>query len=671
MLPSMASVVSGQTDSLDSANIAADRAPRLFLGLAASYAPVTVAFGQLATSPYVLAPACGGVFSGGTGRSLSAAALVEIPNLTLPVIGTAAIEFLPTYVRTTASLRSNVPTPDPAFDAKSEVVVQTRARWELELTRQDVALTILGRSGGSGALHGDLGVTLWRTVSFEQNLSQLLVDPPTAIFRTNGARREDFGDPGLGLPPVGMAAMAAVDYDLPIGEASTLTPRLSVCVPLTTSTANGTWRQSAISLGAALRIGLLRPEPPPPAPRPLPKIAASILTRPSTVQVDIDEYDSIEALPMLNDVFFSEGSAEIPARYHLLAADSVGAFSRSHLVGSALDVYHDMLNLVGLRMREIPDATLRIAGFRSSRERDTTLGRRRAEAVAAYLRTEWNLAPGRLTVVGDGLPPDPARENTPEGFEENQRVEIDASDPNVTAPHLRRHVRRIANPPGLVFYPGATAEAGVDAWSLDVMQDDHPWRSFSGRGTPPDSIVWNWRSDGSTLPMIPMHLSYVLHIRDSVGQTATTPESAIDVRYHTAHSRLRHTENDSTVESYSLLLFDYDSPHVSPGDRELLRAIAAQGVSPRATVRLTGYTDSIGDAAYNRRLANDRAAETARLFGELIPPQTTIIVDRNGGERERFPYDTPEGRMHDRTVIIEIRTPAEAAPAPPGSDEGS
>jgi outer membrane protein OmpA-like peptidoglycan-associated protein len=106
-------------------------------------------------------------------------------------------------------------------------------------------------------------------------------------------------------------------------------------------------------------------------------------------------------------------------------------------------------------------------------------------------------------------------------------------------------------------------------------------------------------------------------------------------------------------------LFNYDSPKVGPSDNLLLHAISAE-IREQATVRITGYTDSLGDESHNRELANMRAQETAKIIRKLVPRGVDVEVNQQGGERERFPYDTPEGRSHCRTVIIEVRTPTSA-----------
>ena len=126
--------------------------------------------------------------------------------------------------------------------------------------------------------------------------------------------------------------------------------------------------------------------------------------------------------------------------------------------------------------------------------------------------------------------------------------------------------------------------------------------------------------------------------------------------FHAKPAKKEQRRNDTSIKIYSLLLFDYDSPKVSASDKVLLSAIGAD-IAERSVVRITGYTDSLGEASHNLELANQRAEETAKILRTLVPRSVSVVAGKEGGEHERFPYSTPEGRSHCRTVVIEVRTP--------------
>ena len=598
-----------------------------------------------------------GLFTGGSGLGWNVGGLVEVP-----VASSFALQLRPSLGGAKGDLSVRIPTDLPV--ARNDgTVVPAVVEQRLAFTRLDIALGLLLRYpiASNVFLHG--GLSVGRTISADQIHSEVVISPDDLLLVNN---RRDFtlaqGEL-LRRSSLDVGVDVGVALDLPISSVSTVSPELTISLPITSRTPDGTWHDFAIHVGAALRFGIHPPAVdtiplPPPVEAP-PLFIASINTRPSVVSVQIVDYDSVEFLPLLNQIFFAEGDDQLSSRYRQFTPEEAEKFTKDDLVGSALDVYYHLLNIVGMRMREAINSTLTISGYRNSRERDPMLAVHRAEGVKRYLQTVWGIAPRRLRVKGGGLPPNPSRETVPEGLEENARVEIVSDNPNVTSPWIRTHTLRIATPPEIVFFPRAVAASGIDTWQLEILNREAiPWRRFSGHGALPDSIVWSWRSDSGALPSIPIRLSYSFALLDSAGQGRSSGLTAIDINYVSSRQRLEHHENDTTIENYSLLLFNFDSPEVSSSDRELLQAIGAN-VGHRALVRIIGYTDSLGEAGHNHQLATERARATARIFKDLVPSDVTIIVDESGGERERFPYSTPEGRSHCRTVFIEVRTPTE------------
>ncbi len=649
MLISMACVAFAQTDSTRPAR-------RLSFGAAASVGPTRINAALVLPG---FSEECG-LLQSGSGLVVRAGGLIELP------LGDAlGLQVRLLLAHVTARLQDPIPIAFP-LARDDGAVVDGRIDQRLDLTRFDLGLDLLAQVPLLPRLSLLGGLNVDRTLSLIATHQQVAVSPGDLLLSNN--RRELILNEGelLGAAGVVVAAAAGIAYDFPISSRGTLSPELMVGIPLTSETSDGDLKSIQLRFGGAIRW--TTPTPPivvPPPPPPPPAISATLRTHPPVVKVKITEYDSTEVLPLLNQVFFDEGNDAIPVRYHLVDKEGSLLFDKNDSLlrnGTALDVYYHILNLVGMRMRENVGATLKINGYRNGRERDGRLSMRRAEAVQRYLIDVWGVAPRRLVVNGGSLPPNPAREVTNEGFQENARVELVASDPRVTGPHVRIHTKGVATPSSVVFYPRVDAEAGIREWAIEIVQRDSlPWRRIASNGSPPDSIVWLWRSDRGTMPSYPLQLAYRLTVIDNAGQKKASDFTPIDVAYESTRQQLGHQENDSTVESYSLLLFNFDRPEVTPGDRALLEAICRGGnIGSGARVRFVGYTDSLGDASYNRTLAAERARDAARIFRSLVPADVQIFIDEeHGGEWERFPYSTPEGRSHCRTVFIEVRTPLE------------
>lgn len=645
MLFCMACAAYGQIDTT-----ATSPRPRFFIGAFGALG------GSLAMADLVIpgfSDSCG-VFRAGSGISWRAGGLFELPLGDL-----ASLQLRPFVEGSSGSLREPVPGDSPVRRPDGTIVPAVIDQL-LDLSRVDLGLGLLGRFPISSRLNLAGGVALARTISATQTHRQIAVSPDDLLLVNNSREYRGLSGTIISTSPLLLSLEGVISYDLPVASYSTLSPELSFSIPLLSETGDGALRSFSLRIGAALRFPLGVSDPvvdsTPMALRP-PTLVTSIVTDPSVVAVEITNYDSTEVLPLLNQIFFREGFSDLPERYRTISPTETSAFSTDALLGSALDVYYQILNIVGMRMRETLGATLTVNGYRNGHESDPRLSLRRAEGVKRYLVDVWKISSRRIKVSSGGLPPNPSREIVQEGFEENARVELIPSDPNITGPWVRIHTQLVATPPTIIFYPRVSSDTGVSGWDLRVDEiGKGEWKRFSGSGSPPDSIIWNWQGDSGALPLLPMRLTYTFAAVDNAGGRESTPVIPILIDYRTNRETVEYRENDTTIESYSLLLFNFDSPKVSESDEELLRAIAA-GVGRRSRVRFIGFTDSLGDEGHNRELATMRAREAARIFEKLVPPDVTITVDENGGERERFPYNTPEGRSHCRTVFIEVRTP--------------
>lgn len=546
---------------------------------------------------------------------------------------------------------------------ESGAVVNGRVDQVVEYTSTGLELAALADFPFSDRVSGLAGLGMWVRLHSGETHREEAVEPETLLLSNNRREMEIFDGRLFNTLPVVPRIILGGRYNLPVGGDSWLSPELRASWnPISWTSGEGSWRTLTLSLGGSLRFGMPGGEhvvvPPPETDTliPPPILIPEIRTSPEIVQVEITEYDSIEALPLLNRLFFAQGSAAIPERYLRIDQQRTETFATSDLTGPTLEVYYDVLNVIGLRMRRLDQAILTVTGYRNSRESDTSLGRRRAIEVRDYLIDVWGIEPERIEVRGEGLPPNPAMERGPEGYEENAMVRLEASNPNVTIPIIRRYVQRIATPPSVLFYPKAIAEAGVLRWRIEVDGSEGRWRTIEGDGGLPPSIEWNWRSDSTELPSLPLELSYRLVVEDSAGSVRSTDRREIFVEMTTLQEKLLEQRQDTIIESYSLLLFDYNSPKVSDADRALINAIAAR-VSPGARIRFTGYTDSIGDARINQDLALRRAEAAAAIFSDAVDFEIFVEINPAGGELERYTYGLPEGRSYDRTVIIEVRTP--------------
>jgi outer membrane protein OmpA-like peptidoglycan-associated protein len=101
--------------------------------------------------------------------------------------------------------------------------------------------------------------------------------------------------------------------------------------------------------------------------------------------------------------------------------------------------------------------------------------------------------------------------------------------------------------------------------------------------------------------------------------------------------------------------FAFDSAKISPESGDILdKAVQALRDAPNVSVRIEGYTDSIGTEKYNLKLSQKRAqAVVDYLVDHGIDP--TRLDPVGYGESDPVASNaTPEGRYKNRRVELEV-----------------
>ncbi len=104
------------------------------------------------------------------------------------------------------------------------------------------------------------------------------------------------------------------------------------------------------------------------------------------------------------------------------------------------------------------------------------------------------------------------------------------------------------------------------------------------------------------------------------------------------------------------VLFDFNSADLRSASRESLREMANVFQSyPDTTLYVEGHTDSIGSAAYNKRLSLRRADSVANYLEGLGVRGSRINSFGYGKSQTRATNSTAEGRQLNRRVEIHVR----------------
>lgn len=365
-----------------------------------------------------------------------------------------------------------------------------------------------------------------------------------------------------------------------------------------------------------------------------------------------------EAFPLLTYVFFGENSASIPDRYKRLSADETAEFDYTMLRPEALTYYYNMLNIIGRRMREMPQATITITGCNAhtdSEQNNTELSRRRADSVAAYLTAVWGISPGRIVVESRNLPAVPSRNTDEAARSENRRVEISSDTWDIIKP---------------VLFKNTTYEGhGSDSISVIRALVGAPGgvRECRGRLLHDTTVIWEGAAHDITAPALTLvwedictryapangdTLTFILEAVSRSGDTAIERRSIVPV-VTTAAGAIR-----STRDKISLLLFDFNKAEINAYNIRIMKEFVYPHLKSGSTVVVKGYTDNVGNPEVNINLSEKRAIAIGTAIRSTAPVQQ-LRMHGLGELSPLFSNTLPEGRFYNRTVVVLIDSPVE------------
>jgi outer membrane protein OmpA-like peptidoglycan-associated protein len=508
--------------------------------------------------------------------------------------------------------------------------------------------------------------------TFAQKETILSLDPENTAASTvtfNNILRER--NPQSGEIPqsqlLHIAATAGVGYDISLGSLA-ISPEVFYAHGLTPLVSDVNWNLHQVRGAISLRYALPTPPPPPPPPPPKVKEAVEATVSAFTtdtsgaevplVQIKVEEFVSRQMYPLLPYIFFDYNSSVIPARYHRLNTEEVSAFTESKFFNAdAMRVYYDVLNIIGKRLQQYPKTKITITGCNDNTTQgeagNMVLSRSRAEEVRQYLRRTWAIDTTRMELRQRNLPEKPTMSKDSLGIEENRRVEIFSSAWEIMQPTLVYDTLLVPSAPVIRFKTTAQAESGIAKSTLRAFQGGRTLKQYSALAALDPIVEWNTAREQATIPRSEEAMQFSYEVLDADGRSAT-PTGSVPVEQITIRKKRSLRIKDKEIDTYRLILFDFDSPEVGPENARIIKDLVLPNVKAASTVQVTGFTDKLGSAEVNQRLSEGRA----RSVSNLVQSQKTSAKGF-GAKMTIYPNEIPEGRFLSRTVEVRVETPIE------------
>jgi outer membrane protein OmpA-like peptidoglycan-associated protein len=430
---------------------------------------------------------------------------------------------------------------------------------------------------------------------------------------------------------------------------------------------------SSATVGLTYKFGYNCPKPPavmavfvPPAVIPVPVIRFSVVA-PGRIPA---ERTVRETFPLRNYIFFDLGSTAIPSRYVLLKKDQVKDFREDQLEmfpplnpsgrsERQMVVYYNIINILGDRMVKNPSATVRLTGASMEGPAD---GMAMAESVKQYLVGVFMIDASRITTEGRVKPRIPSEQ--PGGTKEldllregDRRVSIFSTSPALLMEFQSgddaqmRPVEILAMQQAplesYVYFDNPGGKEAFTSWSLEIRDSSGTVRNFGPYTA--EKVSLPGKTIMGTTPRGDYRITMIARLKDgntvrkdtTVNMILWTPPKTQEV---TRFSIIYEFNESKAISMYEKYLNDVVIPRIPAGGRVVIH----------------GYTDVIGDEAYNLKLSLDRANDVRDILaGGLAKAGRSDVafeVHGFGEDQDLAPFENkyPEERFYNRTVIIDI-----------------
>jgi outer membrane protein OmpA-like peptidoglycan-associated protein len=543
------------------------------------------------------------------------------------------------------------------------------------------------QNGGGGGLKLYAGFRAGLVLQKSYTQTEIIVEPSEALAVFNNNNKNRNPQSGSAVPDMATllsGVSVGAGYEFALAPSLFLAPEVFYTFGLTPLATGLQWNMNVLRGAVSVRYALppLPPPPPepPPAPTPPPVVAQaqSMVAKVSAfsvdtsgvdvplVQIKVEEFVSRQMYPVLPFVFFDQSASVIPARYHRLSSDEVSTFNENKFYNTdALKVYYEVLNVIGKRLRDKPKAKITLIGCNDNagpEASNTALSKQRAESVRQYLKDVWGVdfsrvdmqprnLPEKATVARDGTPEDDERRR-----EENRRVEINSDDWEIVRPSLVYDTLLVPSAPVIKFKMDVeNAVGGVAKSTLRAFQGARTLKQYATLGQYDKEFNWNTAREQQTVPRTEDKMKFSFEAVDNDGNVAM-PVDSIPVEQVTIRKKRSLRIKDKEIDTYRLILFDFDSPAVLKDNQRILQDIVLPNMKPTSVAQVSGFTDKLGSADVNQRLSEGRA----KSVSELLKGKTQETTARGVGARQLiYPNDIPEGRFLSRTVEVRVETPIE------------
>lgn len=384
--------------------------------------------------------------------------------------------------------------------------------------------------------------------------------------------------------------------------------------------------------------------------------------------IRVEEFRATRTIDLLPLIFFNESSSVIPARYRRLLVGEQKRFSPENLANATpVQIYQNLLNIIGRRLQERPEASITLVGMASPQEasgstekndRARKLARGRAEAVADYLKEVWQLASERITIQERETPPQTA---TSDALSSDvlRYVEVSSNDPAIVEPLTLGTKYRTVEPSAIQMDVNILAGEGLKQWNLEISQangsETEVLKAFGGKSDFPRQCTWVIGESQQSIPTASGTVDIALTVTDQTNRSGDSPIIALPVEVVSIAEKNRLQKGDKRIDEFIIgeaapLEMLTDKPSTP-----LTRAIYAK-LKDAAQKRSTLIVESRASGNASQR----SVVSLLSAFGrDLQIKEIQAGGGQNVAGQNKGGQILPEDLFYQRGVVVRVQTEIE------------
>jgi len=385
-----------------------------------------------------------------------------------------------------------------------------------------------------------------------------------------------------------------------------------------------------------------------------PKIEINLISQTDTIEI-INQSKISQISPLLKTVFFKENSALLDSTKYILYQSKQEKDSLLKLdqipQQELYQQYQQVINIIAQQLLENPNAKIMLHAFcnpSSDFVADSLLMQKRAESIQDYIGQVYEVDPQRMQIKINHDSANLSPVWIEQGREENRRV--DFIIPSSLLIPLTHTVETFQiKPDTLTFVPVLNHIA--DSFDLQlIMLDSNLAKIDSFKIDNADSIQISTPSNIFQFSSI----QYQLILKKQENQKFKSPVRTIAIKKNKKKEIVQ-------KEKFTLMMFDYNTTKTDLHkiDQFIDKIFEKLNQNSNSYLEIRGYTDEIGDEAYNLKLSTQRAMMIKDALTQKGIAMERLKVEGLGDQSQLMPNNTPEGRFFNRRVEIIWNNPLE------------